>query len=137
MRFDNGKGIKSWTSMDNEMLEKISRIEDLSKGTKDVLLSLCRQILYQDDDNVLRTSWWGAARVTAQEIGISERQVRRAYDELAQRNIIAKETRIREVDTDGRVVPRKTLWITINTDFDAWKVRERRAICNTVSDVNR
>ena len=137
MKFDNGKEVKSWTTMDNEILNKISRIADLPKATKDVLISLCRQIFYGDGNKTIRTSWWGAAKVTAEEIGISERQVRRAYDELVQRNIISKTIRLREQDTNGQAIPRNVLWITINTDVNSWKVKERRTLCNIVSYVSK
>jgi len=49
----------------------------------------------------MRTSWWGAAKVTAEETGISERQVRRAYGELVKRKIISKTKRLREHDVHG------------------------------------
>ena len=137
MRFSNGKEVESFTAMDNDILTKICRITDLSKGTKDVLISLCRQVFYQNDDNVVRTSWWAAAEITAGEVGMSERQVRRAYNELVERNIISKTKRVRENDICGNVVPRSTNWITINTDVDSWKVTERRMRCNTVSDATK
>ena len=137
MRFSNGKEVESFTAMDNDILTKICRITDLSMGTKDVLISLCRQVFYQNEDNVIRTSWWAAADITAGEVGISERQVRRAYNELAERNIISKELKLRENDVCGKVIPRNTLWITINTDVDSWNVRERRKTCNTVNDVTK
>ena len=125
MIYDNGKEIESWTSIDNEVLEKIYRIEDLSKLTKDILVSLCRQVFRQNGDNVMSTSGWGAADVTAKTVGCSERSVRRAYDELVERNIISKEKRLREKDIDGNAVPREVNWITINTDTDTRKVKER------------
>ena len=69
----------------------------------------------------MRTSWWGAAKVTAEETGISECQVRRAYGEFVKRNIISKTKRLREHDIHGQEVPRNVLWITINTDVNtAW-----------------
>jgi len=124
MRFDNGKEVDSWTAMDNEILSKICRISDLSKGTKDVFVSLCQQTFFQDESNTVSTSGWGAAKVTADRVGISERQVRNAYRKLEERNMIRRETKIREKDIQGRPVPRKVLWITINTDVDTWKVQE-------------
>ena len=124
MKYDNGQEIPSFTAMDNVILEKISKIEDLSNLTKDVLLSLCRQTFFQDEDNTISTSGWGAADVTAKHIGCSERGVRRAYKELVERNIISKEIRLREKNIDGKEVPRKVNWITINTDPTTWDVKE-------------
>ena len=124
MRYDNGKEVESWTSIDNEILEKISRINDFSKLTKDVLLSLCRQIFHQDGDNIMSTSGWGAADITSKLVGCSERSVRRAYEELVERNIISKDKRLREKNINGRRIPRKVNWITINTDTDIWDVEE-------------
>src|SRR4030042_2591711 len=98
MKFDNGQMIKGFTVMDNIILEKISRIEDLSKLNKDVMISLCRQIFRQDENNTVHTSGWGAADITAGSIGCSERGVRRAYKELANRNMITKRLRMREED---------------------------------------
>ena len=125
MRYDNGKEIPEFTSIDNAILEKITRIQDLSKLEKDVLLSLCRQIFHQDEDHVVQTSWWGAANVTADALGCSERSVRRAYDELGKRNIISKRLKLREEDINGNPVPRKCNWITINTNTKIWVVKER------------
>ena len=125
MRYDNGKEIKDFTAMDNEILEKIYRIKDLSKINKDIFLSLCRQIFYQDENNIVRTSWWGAADVTASIVGCSERQVRRAYREFVDRNMITKRLELREEDINGRAVPRLVNWITINTNTDTWKVEVR------------
>ena len=125
MRYDNGKEIPEFTSIDNAVLEKITRIQDLSKLEKDVLLSLCRQIFRQYDGNIIQTSWWGAADVTADALGCSERSVRRAYEELEKRNIISKRLRLREADINGNPVPRKCNWITINTDTKTWIVKER------------
>ena len=124
MRYDNGKEIENFTAMDNEILEKSCRIEDFSKLTKAVLLSLCRQIFFQDENNIVNTSGWGAADITAKHVGCSERSVRRIYEELVERNIISKETRLREKDTEGKAIPRKVNWITINTDTDTWDVKE-------------
>lgn len=123
MRFDNGREVESWTAMDNEILSKICRISDLSKATKDVLISLCQQVFFQNGEHCIRTSWWGAAKITAAEVGISERQVLRAYEELVRRNIITKTKRVREKDTNGNVLPRNTNWVTINTDVDSWNVK--------------
>ena len=120
MIYDNGKEIRDWTSIDNEVLEKIYRIEDLSKLTKDVLVSLCRQIFHQDGDNVMSTSGWAAANVTAKQVGCSERGVRRAYDELVERNIISKEKRLREKNINGNPVPRKVNWITRLVLLPVW-----------------
>jgi hypothetical protein len=125
MRYDNGKEIGDFTAMENAILEKIYRIKDLSKLNKDIFLSLCRQIFYQDENNIVRTSWWGAADVTASIVGCSERQVRRAYREFVDRNMISKRLEIREEDINGRAVPRPVNWITINTDTKTWKVEER------------
>jgi len=137
MRFSDGKEVESFTAMDNDILTKIYRIADLSMTTKDVLISLCRQVFYQNGDNVIRTSWWGSSKITARETGISGRQVVRAYKELIKRNIISKDTRLRETNADGEVMPRNTLWITINTDVDSWNVKERRTTCNTVNSVTK
>ncbi len=124
-RYDHGNIINDFTVMDNEILGKISKINDLSKTEKDVLISLCRQVFYQNKLKVVRTSWWGAADITASAIGCSERSVRRAYEELEGRNIIQKELKVREVNINGRTVPRQVIWITINTDTSTWKVSER------------
>jgi hypothetical protein len=123
MRFDNGKEIKEFTTMDNEILDEIAKIEDLSKLTKAVLLSLCRQIFWQDDNHIVSTSGWGAADITAKDIGCSERGVRRAYKELAKRNIISKRLAIREENIDGKGIPRKVNWITINTNPSTWAIK--------------
>ena len=125
MKYDNGQEIPEFTSMDNAIIERITRIQDLSKLEKDILLSLCRQIFHQDENHVVQTSWWGAADVTADAVGCSERSVRRAYDELEKRNIISKRLELREADIDGNLVPRKCNWITINTNTDTWIVKER------------
>jgi len=125
MQFDNGKEIKDFTAMDNEILEKIYRIQDLSKLDKDIFLSTCRQVFNQDGNNIVRTSWWAAADITAKDVGCSERSVRRAYEEFAKRKMISKKLRLREKNTKGKAVPRNVNWITINTDTDTWKVRER------------
>lgn len=125
MRYDNGKEIKDFTAMDNEIIEKIAKIDDLSKLEKDVLTSLCRQIFWQDEDNVIRTSWWGAAKITATTVGCSERSVRSIYKELVRRNIISKRLEMREESPSGNEVPR-VIWITINTDPQTWQVRERK-----------
>ena len=125
MRFDNGKEIKDFTAMDNEILEKIYRIQDLSKLAKDIFVSLCRQIFRQDGNNIVRTSWWAAADITAKQVGCSERSMRRAYKELAERKMISTKLRLREKDTNGNPVPRKVNWMTINTNTDAWDVEER------------
>ena len=125
MKYDNGKEIKRFTAMDSEILEKIYRIRDMSKLNKDIFLSLCRQIFYQDENNIVRTSWWGAADITANDVGCSERQVRRAYREFVDRNMISKRLEIREEDINGRAVPRPVNWITINTDTETWKVKEK------------
>lgn len=124
MRYDNGKEIKDWTSIDNEILERIYRIQDLSKLDKDIFVSLCRQVFRQDGDNIVRTSWWAAADITAKQVGCSERSVRRAYKELTKRKMIATKLRLREKDINGKSVPRKVNWITINTDTDTWDVEE-------------
>ena len=124
MRYDNGKEIKEWTSIDNEILERIYRIQDLSKLDKDIFVSLCRQVFRQDGDNIVRTSWWAAADITAKQVGCSERSVRRAYKELAKRKMIATKLRLREKDINGKSVPRKVNWITINTNTDTWDVEE-------------
>ncbi len=123
MRYDTGKEIEDFTAMDNTILEKLSKIEDLSKLTKDVLLSLCRQIFFQDENHIISTEGWGAADITACCVGCSERGVRRAYKELVERNIISKEIRLREKNIDGKEVPRKVNWITINTDITTWKTK--------------
>ena len=108
MQYDNGKEIKDFTAMDNEIIEKICRIEDMSKLTKDVLVSLCRQI-FRQNDHIMSTSGWGAADVTAKQVGCSERSVRRAYGECVERKIISKELRLREDDVTGNT--RKVNWI--------------------------
>lgn len=125
MKYDNGKGIKDFTAMDNEILEKIYRIQGLSQLDKDILLSLCRQVFYQDENNVVRTSWWAAADITAKDVGCSERSVRRAYRKLVKRKVISMKLRLREKDVNGNPVPRRVNWISINTDTDTWKVKER------------
>ncbi len=125
MKYDNGREIPEFTCMDNPTMEKIARIADLSQLDKDILLSLCRQIFYQDEYHVVQTSWWGAAGVTADAVGCSERSVRRVYRQLEERNIISRRLLLRETDTNGNLVPRKVNWITINTDTTTWIVKER------------
>ena len=125
MKYDNGKEIENWTSMDNDVLERIYRIEDLSKLNKDILLSICRQTFHQNGDNIIRTSWWAAADITTKQVGCSERSVRRAYDEFAKRKMISIKLRLREKDINGKLSPRYVNWITINTNTDAWDVQER------------
>lgn len=125
MKYDNGQEIPEFTAVDNAILEKIAKIQDLTKLEKDILLSLCRQIFHQDGNNIVQTSWWGAADVTADRVGCSERSVRRAYKELEKRNIISKRLELREEDIDGNPVPRKCNWITMNIDTDTWIAEER------------
>jgi hypothetical protein len=125
VKYDHSKMIKDFTAMDNDILEKISKIDDLSKIEKDVLTSLCRQIFYTNKQKVVRTSWWGAADVTAKAVGCSERTVRRVYEELVKRNIIQKQTRTRGKNINGQAISRQVNWITINTDTSTWKVSER------------
>lgn len=115
MRFDNGKEIKDFTAMDNNLLEKIYKVDGLTDMQRRILLSLCRRILFQDENNVIRTSWWGARRIVAEDVGCSESSVTRAYKALSEMNIIAKEYRTR---LDGS----KCWWITINVDSTKWRV---------------
>lgn len=123
MKYDNGQEIPSFTAMDNKLFEKIYKMTELTDRQKDVLLSLCRQILYQDENNVIRTSWWGAVYVTADDVGCSPKTVQRAYKRFEELNIISKKPRLREKNIDGKEVPRKVNWITINTDTDTWRTK--------------
>lgn len=116
MRYDqlSGKEVESWTSMDNKLLEKIYKVDSLTDMQRRILLSLCRRTLFQNDHNVVRTSWWGARKIVAEDVGCSESSVTRAYKALTEMNIITKELRTR---LDGS----KCWWITINVDSTKWR----------------
>ena len=47
MQYDDGTLIKDWTSIDNEVLEKIYQSRNLTKAEKDILLATCRQVFHQ------------------------------------------------------------------------------------------
>ena len=121
MKFDNGKMIDDFTTIDNKILSKIYKDITLTKAQKNVLLSLCRQIFHQGIPGIVQTEWWGAADVTAKDVGVSERTVRRAYKELEARNIIKvrQEWKL-NTDRNGHEGYRRVNRITINVNVEEW-----------------
>lgn len=121
MKYDNGQEIVDFLSIDNELLTKVYRARNLTKTQKDVLLSICKQVFFQEVSGVVRTDWWGTVSITAQDVGCSERTVRRVYSELEKRNIIKTRKELRQsTDKKGNVIYRKAFRITINTHINGW-----------------
>jgi DNA-binding transcriptional regulator YhcF (GntR family) len=123
MQYDDGTLIKDFTSIDNDVIRKIYRSKNLSTQAKNVLLSLCRQVFYQVKAGVVQTERWGAVYVTAKDVGISERTVRRAYKTLQKMNVI-KVSQVPRLTTDknGNQVFRKTNSVKFNTQVHQWAI---------------
>jgi hypothetical protein len=123
MKFDNGAVIDSFTTIDNEILTKIYQAKNLTKNYKDILLYLCREVFYQETSGVVRTEWWAAAHITADEVGCSERTVRRAYEYLEKRNVLTTRKEMKPtLDKNGREVWRNTTLVKFNTNTTEWLI---------------
>jgi phage replication O-like protein O len=121
MKFDNGKIIKDYTTMDNDILESIYKQTDLTPSEMRVLLSLCRHVMWHDDtQNIVQSSWYAAIDFTAQDCVLSKKTVQRAYNKLINKNVIFKTLKLRETNVQGKIIPRWTIWITLNTDPTSW-----------------
>ena len=123
MQYDDGTLIKDFTSIDNDVLRKIYRSRSLSTQERNVLLSLCRQVFYQPKNGIVQTEWWGAALITAKDVGVSERTVRRALKTLEKKNVITVSQAPRPTtDKNGNYVLRKTNRVKFNTQVHQWAI---------------
>jgi DNA-binding transcriptional regulator YhcF (GntR family) len=80
-------------------------------------------VFYQVKAGVVQTERWGAVYVTAKDVGISERTVRRAYKTLQKMNVI-KVSQVPRLTTDknGNQVFRKTNSVKFNTQVHQWAI---------------
>jgi hypothetical protein len=123
MQYDDGILIKDFTSIDNEVLEKIYQSRNLTGSEKDILLSLCRQVFYQPKKGIVQTEWWASALFTAKRVKLSERTVWRAYKTLEKMNVLKRSLALRLTKgKNGKQVYRETLRIKFNTKVQQWAI---------------
>lgn len=123
MKYDNGVTIESFTTIDNEILTKIYKAKNLTNNYKDVLIYLCREVLFQEISGIVRTEWWAAAHITASEVGCSERTVRRAYEYFEKRGVITTRKQMKPtLDKNGKEVWRNTKRVKFNTNPQGWLI---------------